>query len=124
VHACDHHFIVIAFCRFVLHYCAWSSFNHVRLIILAAFFSSEQAHLIVVTFFWSFFCVIVHGHFLVIYLHCCALCFYSPHPTFMGFGCARMEPQGMQSFYNVIRLIVLMVFLSSEQVHVIVVIFF
>jgi hypothetical protein len=128
VHACDHHFIVIAFCRFVLHSCAWSSFNHVSFIILVAFFPSEQAHLIVVTFFRSFFGVVVHGHFLVIYLHCCALCFCSPppiaHHTFMGFGCARMKLQGVQSFYNAIRLIILMVFFSSEQVHVIVVIFF
>jgi hypothetical protein len=68
------------FYGFVLHYCAWSSFNHVRLIILAAFLSSEQAHVIVVTFFWSFFCVVVHGHFLVIYLHCCAVCSCTPHP--------------------------------------------
>jgi hypothetical protein len=51
VHACDHHFIVIAFYGSILHYCAWSSFNHVRLIILVVFFSSEQAHLIVVAFF-------------------------------------------------------------------------
>jgi len=50
----------------------------------------------------------------------CAFVPSTPHPTFMGFGCARMESQGVQSFYNAIRLIVLMVFFSSEQVHLIV----
>ncbi len=71
VHMCDHHFIVIAFYGCVLYYCAWSSFNHVRLIILVAFFSSEQAHLIVVTFFWLFF------------FCCCAWSFSSHLPTLL-----------------------------------------